>query len=88
MTDTWVSVKEFAKLLDCHVSSIWRRVKLVPGFPQPERHSSHATRWLASDIAAWLGRDLEYILAWIGEVRRNAKREILDHSGDRGAVSA
>lgn len=56
-----VTVKTFAALIDAGVSTIWRRAKLEPDFPQPIRLGDRCTRWRMGDIRGWLTEQAEAV---------------------------
>ena len=51
-----VPVKAFSAVLDAGDSTIWRRAKTEPSFPQPIRLGTKCTRWKVGDIRAFIAR--------------------------------
>lgn len=49
-----VTVKAFSAMLDAGDSTVWRRAKNEPDFPQPFRLGSKCTRWKMGDIRAFI----------------------------------
>ena len=49
-----VTVKAFSAVLDAGDSTVWRRAKNEPDFPQPYRLGSKCTRWKVGDIRAFI----------------------------------
>ena len=49
-----VPVKAFSAVLDAGDSTIWRRAKTEPDFPQPVRLGAKCTRWNVGDIRAFI----------------------------------
>ena len=49
-----VPVKLFSAVLNAGDSTIWRRAKTEPDFPQPRRLGSKCTRWKVGDIRAFI----------------------------------
>jgi len=49
-----VPVKSFSAVLDAGASTIWRRAKTEPDFPQPVRLGTKCTRWKVGDIRAFI----------------------------------
>jgi predicted DNA-binding transcriptional regulator AlpA len=50
-----IKIETLVDMLDCSVSTIWRRVKDDPGFPQPIRLSRHGDwRWFLDEVHAYL----------------------------------
>ncbi|OOG57452.1 AlpA family phage regulatory protein [Polaromonas sp. C04] len=49
-----VPVKAFSAVMDAGDSTIWRRAKTEPDFPQPIRLGTKCTRWKVGDIRAFI----------------------------------
>jgi predicted DNA-binding transcriptional regulator AlpA len=49
-----VPVNIFSAVLNAGDSTIWRRAKNEPNFPQPRRYGSKCTRWKVGDIRAFI----------------------------------
>ena len=49
-----VPVKALGAILDAGNSTIWRRAKTEPDFPQPIRLGAKCTRWRVGDIRAFI----------------------------------
>ena len=49
-----VPVKSFSAVLNAGDSTIWRRAKAEPDFPQPIRLGVKCTRWKVGDIRAFI----------------------------------
>ena len=49
-----VPVKSFGAVLNAGNSTIWRRAKTEPDFPQPIRLGTKCTRWKVGDIRAFI----------------------------------
>ena len=49
-----VDVKEAAAMLSIGESTVWKKVKEDPSFPQPVRLSPKSTRFKVDDIRKWV----------------------------------
>lgn len=49
-----VDVKEAAAMLSIGESTVWKKVKEDPSFPQPVRLSPKCTRFKVDDIRKWV----------------------------------
>lgn len=52
--DALISASSFAALIDAGLSTIWRRAKDDPDFPQCIRLGKKCTRWRMGDVRAFL----------------------------------
>ena len=49
-----LTVKEVAKTLGMSVPTVWRRARSDEHFPKPIHIGENATRWLASEVQAFI----------------------------------
>ena len=49
-----VPVSTVGAVIDAGVSTVWRRSKLEPDFPQPVRLGNKCTRWRVGDLRAFI----------------------------------
>lgn len=49
-----ITVKSFSAVLEAGESTVWRRAKNEPEFPQPIRLGTKCTRWKVGDIRKFI----------------------------------
>lgn len=56
-------IKQAAQFLGMGESTVWRKVKDEPGFPQPFKLSERVTVWRVADLEAYIERQASGVSA-------------------------